>query len=216
MGLILGMKRVLVPVAALGPEQNEACDHSGDKRDAEVNRHAAGDAGHRDPREIDVTQGEAQQRRDDFDEEPRVDAVKQDLEDAVEGDKASGIFGIAVGQSVPHDDHRDAAGQADHDQADHELRVVVEEEGGEGEHEDGADDPVLDEREAQDSGVAKDVAEFFVADFGQRGNIMRIRPMAMGMLVVPNSKRWMNSFVPGRRYPRPTPAAMARKIQSVR
>ena len=48
------------------------------------------------------------------------------------------------------------------------------------------------------------------------GYIIRISPMAIGMLVVPTWKRLMNASTPGIRYPAPTPTAIARKIQSVR
>ena len=48
------------------------------------------------------------------------------------------------------------------------------------------------------------------------GYIIRIRPMAMGMLVVPTWNWLMNASTPGMRYPAATPTAMARKIHSVR
>ena len=70
---------------------------------------------------------EAEQRRQDRDEEPGIDAVEQHLEDAVEGHQPGRVLGVALGQLVPDDDHGDAAGQADHDQPDHVLRIVAEE-----------------------------------------------------------------------------------------
>ena len=48
------------------------------------------------------------------------------------------------------------------------------------------------------------------------GYIIRIRPMAIGMLVVPTWNRSMNAGTPDAKYPSPTPVAMARKIQAVR
>ena len=48
------------------------------------------------------------------------------------------------------------------------------------------------------------------------GYIIRIRPSAMGMFVVPTWKRLMNDSMPGRKCPSPTPTAIARKIQTVR
>ena len=45
---------------------------------------------------------------------------------------------------------------------------------------------------------------------------MTIRPMAMGMLVVPELKRSMKAGTPAKAQPRNTPIAMARKIQAVR
>ena len=71
------------------------------------------------------------------------------------------------GQVVPDDDHGDAAGQADHDQADHVLRVAAQEEDRQHEHQDGADDPVLHEREAEDLVVAEDLAQLLVLHLGQ-------------------------------------------------
>ncbi len=40
------------------------------------------------------------------------------LENGVERDEGSGVLGAAVGERVPDDDHGDAAGQADEDEAD--------------------------------------------------------------------------------------------------
>ena len=49
------------------------------------------------------------------------------------------------------------------------------------------------------------------------GYIIRIRPMAMGMLVVPTENGVLNDCTaPGNRKPSATPSAMARKIHSVR
>jgi hypothetical protein len=45
---------------------------------------------------------------------------------------------------------------------------------------------------------------------------MMMSPMAMGMLVVPDWKLLTNVAEPGTKCPIPTPAAIARKIQSVR
>ena len=49
------------------------------------------------------------------------------------------------------------------------------------------------------------------------GYIIRISPMAMGMLVVSTWKTVDEGLAPrGRAYPAPTPTAIARKIQRVR
>jgi hypothetical protein len=45
---------------------------------------------------------------------------------------------------------------------------------------------------------------------------MTISPMAMGMFVVPAWKRFTKAAEPGTKWPTPTPAAIARNIQSVR
>ena len=78
------------------------------------------------------------------DEDIGVDGEEQHLEDGVEGHQAGAVFRIALGQVVPDDDHGDAAGQADDDQAHHVIRVALEKGDGQQEHEDGADHPVLD------------------------------------------------------------------------
>jgi hypothetical protein len=57
----------------------------------------------------------------------------------------------------------DAPRQADHDQARHVRGIPAEEEEREGEHEDRADDPVLQEGQAEDLPIAEDVPELFVA-----------------------------------------------------
>src|SRR5918997_202755 len=48
------------------------------------------------------------------------------------------------------------------------------------------------------------------------GYIIKIRPAAMGREVVPTVKDSVKSATPGQKYPKPTPTAMARNIQSVR
>jgi len=57
---------------------------------------------------------------------------------------------------------------------------------------------------ARTAPVAEDLGEFLVADFCQRRNIITMRPMAMGMLVVPLWKRLTKTetcgtSVPGQR-----------------
>ncbi len=48
------------------------------------------------------------------------------------------------------------------------------------------------------------------------GYIIRIRPIAIGTLVVPTWKLLMKASVPWMKYPSPTPRAIAAKIQSVK
>jgi hypothetical protein len=48
------------------------------------------------------------------------------------------------------------------------------------------------------------------------GYIIRIRPMASGILVVPDEKELMNDDDEGKKYPIATPAAIAIKIHNVR
>ena len=101
-------------------------------------------------------------------EDVGVDRVEEHLEHRVEGHQSGGVLAVALGQLVPDDDHGDAAGQADHDHALHEPGLVGQEQDGQEEHEDGADDPVLHEREPQDPPVAEDIPQLLVVDLGQR------------------------------------------------
>ena len=111
---------------------------------------------------------QAKPGRQHGDEDLGVDAVEQHLEDAVERHQPGGVFGVAFGQLVPDDHHGDAARQADHDQPDHVLGIAAQEDDRQHEHQDRADDPVLEQRQAQHLPVAEDVAQFFVLHFGQR------------------------------------------------
>ena len=72
------------------------------------------------------------------------------MEDGIERHQPGAVFGVALGQFVPYDDHGDAARQADHDEPDHVLGIAAQEEHGEDEHEHGADEPVLDQGQGQD------------------------------------------------------------------
>ena len=82
---------LLVPLAALGLERDEAGEHAGEERDAEVDEDALGDLADGD---VDRRALEPEQRRQLGDEDPGVDAVEEHLEDAVEGDEARGVLGV--------------------------------------------------------------------------------------------------------------------------
>src|SRR5450756_674591 len=123
---------VLVPLVALHPDAHVARDHAGDERDAEVDGHALGDL---PDAHVDDAALEAEERRQLGDEDPGEEAVEEHLEDAVEGHQAGGVLGVALGELVPDDDHGDAARQADHDGPDHVLRVVVQKDDRQEEHE---------------------------------------------------------------------------------
>ena len=77
------------------------------------------------------------------------------------------ILGVAIGEFVPDDDHGDAAREPDEDEPHHVLRHVGQKGDGEHEHENRADDPVLDQRERQDLPIAKNPAHLFIAHLGQ-------------------------------------------------
>jgi hypothetical protein len=117
---------------------------------------------------VDGDAVQVEQRRQLGDEDPGEEAVEDDLEDGVEGYEPGGVLGVSLGELVPDDDHGDAARQADHDEPDHVLGVVVQEDDRQEEHEERADDPVLHQRETEDLVVAEDLAELLVLHLGER------------------------------------------------
>jgi hypothetical protein len=56
----------------------------------------------------------------------------------------------------------------------------------------------------------------FVFYFANGGYIIRIRPIAKGILVVPKENELMKSPLEGKKFPIATPNAMARNIQRVK
>ena len=131
----------------------------------EVDEHALRDLADGD---VDHDAPEADPGRQDRDEHVREDRVEQDLEDRVEGHQPRGVLGVAAGQVVPHDHHRDAAGEPDQDQTGHVLGGVAQEDHGQREHQQRPDDPVLDQRQGEDPDVAEDAPDLLVADLRQR------------------------------------------------
>src|SRR3546814_8615908 len=69
--------------------------------------------------DVDHAAFETEERRQHSQEEPRIDAEKQDLEDRVEGDERRDILIVTLRKLVPDDHHGDAAREADEDQARH-------------------------------------------------------------------------------------------------
>ena len=102
--------------------------------------------------------------------------------------KPGAVLPISCWQIIPHDDHGNAPGQTDQDQAHHILLVPGKERDGQKEHENGADDPVLDQRKGKNFIVSKHLPQLFVSHLRQGGYIMRISPMAIGMFVVSDLK----------------------------
>ena len=141
---------------------------------------------------------QAQPRGQHRGEEPGVDAEEEHLEDGVEGHESRAVLGVALGQVVPHDDHGDAARQADEDQAQHVLRPVAQEEHGQAEHEQRTDDPVLQERQAQHllvlgrPGAAPRTSPWPAADTSSGSG-----RSASGTLVVPTFQALMARLKPG-------------------
>jgi hypothetical protein len=93
------------------------------KGHAQINENALRDVANRDVHD-GTTQ--AEQLRELGNERPGVYGIEQHLKDGVEGDQAGGVFGIALGQFVPHDHHGDAARQADHNESRHVLGIAAQ------------------------------------------------------------------------------------------
>jgi hypothetical protein len=150
-------------------------------------------------------------------EDVGVDREEEHLEDRVEGDQPRAVLGVALGQVVPDDDHRDAAGETDHDQPEHVLGLVAQEEHGQAEHQDRAEDPVLKSDRPSTLRVAEDWAHLLVADLGQRRVHHQDEPDGDGdRSSCRRSSRLSAAVKPGATKPSATPRAIARKIHSVR
>ena len=76
-------------------------------------------------------------------------------------------FPSAEGKVVPDEDHVDAAGQPDDDQAGAELGEIGEEQPGQGERQGRPDHPTEDEGEGDGPSVGRDGADASVTDLGQ-------------------------------------------------
>lgn len=99
--------------------------------------------------------------------EPAEQTERDDLEDGVQRDEYGGRLAVAARQVVPDDDHGDAAGEADDDQAGAVLGQVRQEGPRQGEHDGRADDPVDDQRGHHQRAVAGHGDEPVVADLGE-------------------------------------------------
>lgn len=160
-----GEKTCFVPCFAFGFDEENAREKSREKGDAEVD----GDAGENFAKgNVNGDGLEADEGRENGQKEPRVSGVEEDLGEAIEGDEACGVLGAAFGEVVPDENHGDAAGDTDEDEAGHVAGLIAEEDDRENPHEDGADEPILHEGEAEDAGVAEDFGELLIADFGER------------------------------------------------
>src|SRR3546814_11789352 len=94
------------------------------KRDAEIDEHRLGD---RPEADVDDAAFEAEERRQDREEKPGIDAEEEDLKDRIERDERSDILIVALCELVPPDHHCDASRETDQDQASPIFRLVREE-----------------------------------------------------------------------------------------
>ena len=101
-------------------------------------------------------------------EGPCVQAIKQHLKNAVDGDKAGNVVRVAIRQFIPNQHHRDAAGYADQDQPTHIGGLAPEENYGQEEHQHRANKPVLHERQPENPLVAEYFSQLFVSHLRKR------------------------------------------------
>ena len=141
-GADFGQEFFFIPLEPLAPDQEEPGEHAAEEGETQVDHHAFRHLEDGDP---DFhARGDPQPGGQHRYKNIGVHGKEQHLEDGVEGHQPGAVFGIALGQVVPDDDHGDTAGQADDDQTHHVIRVTPEKSDGQQEHEDGADHPVLD------------------------------------------------------------------------
>ena len=123
-GLIFGIKRFSYHCAPFGAEQEDPGQQAGQERNPQIDEHRFGDFSHAD---VDDASRQPEDRRQHGDKDVGVDAEEEHLEDAVERHQTGRILAVTFGQLVPDDHHRDAAGQADQDQADHVFGIPAQE-----------------------------------------------------------------------------------------
>ena len=122
-GADFGHEFFFIPFNPFAFDQEEAGEHAGEEGDAQVDQDAFR---HLEDGDLDFqARGDAQPGGQYRDKNIGVDGEKQHLEDGVEGHQPGAIFRVALGQVVPDDDHGDAPGQPDDDQAHHVLRVAA-------------------------------------------------------------------------------------------
>ena len=122
MGLIFGMNRSWYHFLSFTLMRMNRVITPGDEGNAEVDEDALRDLAYGD---IDDHPLQAEHRREDRDKDVGVDGEEEHLEDGVEGDEPRAVLRVPFREVVPHDDHGDAAGQADHDEAHHVFRVAL-------------------------------------------------------------------------------------------
>ena len=145
-GLILGMKRSRYQVLPFSVVRTFHVTRPATNGNPEVDADALGDLPDRD---VHDRAAETEPSRQHGNEHICVNRKEQHLEDRVECDQSRAVVGVAVGQIVPHDHHRDASREADHDQPDHVLGPIAQKDDRQREHQDRADDPVLHQRQRE-------------------------------------------------------------------
>src|SRR5690606_391135 len=109
-------EHTVVPLVALDRQQHYTAENARGERNTEVDHDAPEDLTDAD---IDDGALEPEQRWQHRDEQPRVQPEGQDLEYTVQRDQPRGVFTVSARELVPHEHHRDAAGDADEYEAYH-------------------------------------------------------------------------------------------------
>lgn len=138
---------------------------AGQQGDAEEDDDVQRDVPHGHVQALAVT--EVHPARQQVEVEPAQQAEREDLEHRVQCDQDGGGLPVAAGEVVPDDDHGDAAGETDDDQAGAVLGQVRQEDPRQREHDGGPDDPVDDQRGHHQLLVAGHAVESVVADLGE-------------------------------------------------
>src|SRR5208282_921719 len=154
-----------IPGLALAPGESSPGGQTRDERDAEIDTDAFCDLADRD---INGSAAQSEPSGNHRHEYERIKREEQHLKDRVERNQAGTIVRVAAGEIVPDDHHRDTSREADDDETGHILRTIAQENYREREHQDWTDYPVLNQREAEDFPVPKDVAQLVIVNLGQR------------------------------------------------
>ncbi len=134
---------VFVPLAALGFDEHEPCEHPRKERNSQVDEDTLSNCPDGNSGKVDVSEADADEWREHLHEEPRINGVEEHLKNGIEGDEACRVIGISLCQLVPDDDHRDAASEPNHDEPNRVFGLVREEREGQAKHEERPNHPIL-------------------------------------------------------------------------
>src|SRR5665647_884983 len=159
-----GQQPRLVPLLAAEVLAERAGEVPGDQWDAEEDQDGLGDAPHG---HVQVRGLQPEPAGQHLEVEVAERGVGEDLEDRVEGDQDRGHLAVTACQVVPDQDHGDAPGQADQDDAGAVRGLVGQEQPGQGEHHRRADHPVQQQARRDHPLVRGDQADLAVAHLGE-------------------------------------------------
>ena len=99
----------MIPLLSPRLDQDQPGEHPRQEGNAQIDKDALGNFPHRD---IDQASCHAEPGRNDGDEHIGIDAVEEDLKQAVKRHEPRRIVGVPPGEFVPDNDHGNAACQA--------------------------------------------------------------------------------------------------------